>query len=103
MRTDVKKQHTQQYQHQIDGFCLEILLVEEGCPKEETDHHRAAPNHGDDTDHSIGQRQGVEIEEVCRRKENADAYYAPFPTETRYMVTLGPPQQQSMAPIMKHW
>ena len=93
LRTDIEENHAQQDERQVESLGLEVLLVEEGSTEEETDHHTAATHHRDDANHGIGQRQGVEIEEVGGGEEDTDADDGPMPVKGRGAMVSGPPQQ----------
>ena len=53
-RAEIKKEHTEQHQQQIDGFTSEILLVEQQGAGGESDEYAASPDHRNDRDHRVG-------------------------------------------------
>ena len=72
MASDVEEHHTQEYQCQIEGLGLEVLLVEEQRTEPEAHHDTAPSDHRHDADHGIRQTQRIEIHEVGCREEQAD-------------------------------
>ena len=94
LRADVKEHHSQEYQCQVEGLCLEVFLVEEGRSKEEADHHRATSNHAHNADHGTRLTQRVEIHEIGHTQEDADEDDAPMPTKRCCAFSRRIPKQQ---------
>ena len=93
MRTDVEEDHAKQHQRQVESLGAQVLFVEEGSSEQEADYHAAATYHGHDGNHSIRQRQRIEIHEVGSGQEDADTNDRPAPMEGGRLVMARPPQQ----------
>ena len=66
--------------------------MEKQSAKKEADDDASSANHRHNGNHGAGKAQGIEVGEVGRAQEEADADDAPVPTKRSGVLMGGPPQ-----------